>query len=64
MKIQNKQKLNEIVSHNSWDIDFKDFVNVYKKYTGKTNSFFVTDTSLHQIILYVLERTLQKEYKK
>ena len=64
MKIQNKRKLNEIVSHNSSDIDFKDFMNVYKKYTRKKNSFLVIDASLHQIILYVLERTLQKEYKK
>ena len=41
MKIQNKRKLNEIVSHNSSDIDFKDFMNVYKKYTRKKILFWL-----------------------
>ena len=65
MKIPNKQELKQIASHISSDIDFKDFMNLYKKCTLKPNSILVIDTTqiLHQIILYVLERIFQKEYK-
>ena len=65
MKIPNKQELKQIASHISSDIDFKDFMNLYKKCTLKPNSILVIDTTqiLHQIILYVLERVFQKEYK-
>ena len=65
MKIPNKQELKQIASHISSDIDFKDFMNLYKKCTLKPNSILVIDTIqiLHQIILYVLERIFQKEYK-
>ena len=46
MKIWNKQKLQKIVFSNSLDIDFKDFMNLYRKCTAKPYSFPVTDAAL------------------
>ena len=40
MKIPNKEELQQIASHNSLDIDSKDFVNLYKKCTTKPYTFF------------------------
>ena len=39
MKIPNKQELQQIASNKSSDIDFKDFMNLYKKCTEKAYSF-------------------------
>lgn len=44
--------------------DFKDFKNLYKRYTRKPYSVLVIDTTLHQIILYVSDRIFYKKYKK
>ena len=46
MKIPNKQKLQRIAPNNSLDIDFKDFMNLYKKCTAKPYSFLVIDATL------------------
>ena len=46
MKIQNKRELQQIASNHSSDIDFKDFMNLYKKYTTKPYCFLVIDTTL------------------
>ena len=46
MKIQNKRELQQIASNHSLDIDFKDFMNLYKKYTTKPYCFLVIDTTL------------------
>ena len=43
VKIPNKR---ELASHNSSDIDFKDFMNLYKKCTSKPYSFLVIDATL------------------
>ena len=45
MKIPNKRELQQIAISHSSDIDFKDFINVYKKSTDKTYSFLVNDTT-------------------
>ena len=45
MKIPNKQDLHVIAFTYSSDIDFKDFMNLYKKCTGKPYSFLVIDTT-------------------
>ena len=45
MKIPNKQKLQQISFNNSSDIDFKDFINLYKKCTAKPYYFLVNNTS-------------------
>ena len=46
MKIPNKRELQQIVSYHSSDIEFQDFINLYKKCTAKSYSFLVIDTTL------------------
>ena len=45
MKIPNKRELQQIASNHLCDIDFKDFMKLYKVYT-KEHSFLVNDTTL------------------
>ena len=46
MKISNKRELQQIALNHSPDIDFKDFLKIYKKYTKEPYSFLVNDTIL------------------
>ena len=46
MKIRNKRELQQIAQNNSSDIDFKDFIKIYKKCTVKPYSFLVPDAML------------------
>ena len=46
MKIPNKRESQQIALNHSSDIDFKDFMNIYKKYTNEPYSFLVNDTTL------------------
>ena len=46
MKILNKRELQQIALNHSSDIDFKDFMKIYKKYTAEPYSFLVNDTTL------------------
>ena len=46
MKIPNKRELQQIAFNHSWDIDFQDFMNLYKKCTTKPYSFLVVDATL------------------
>ena len=46
MKLPNERELQQIVLNQSSDIDFKDFVKIYKKCTDDPYSFLVNDTSL------------------
>ena len=46
MKISNKRELRQIALNHSSDIDFKDFMNIYKKCTKEPYSFLVNDTTL------------------
>ena len=46
MKIPNKRELQQIAFNHSSDIDFQDFMNLYKKSTAKPYSFLVIDTTL------------------
>ena len=39
MEIPNKQDFQQIVVNHSWDIDFQDFMNLYKKCIEKPYSF-------------------------
>ena len=43
MKIPNKTELQQIASNHSADIDFKDFMKLYKDYAKELYSFFVND---------------------
>ena len=46
MKILSKRELQQIALNHSSDIDFKDFIKIYKKCTKEPYSFFVNDTTL------------------
>ena len=46
MKIPNKRELQQIALNHSCDIDFKDFMKIYKKFTTEPYSFLVNDTTL------------------
>ena len=45
-KIPNKRELQQIAFNHSSDIDFQDFMNLYKNRTAKPYSFLVIDTTL------------------
>ena len=46
MKIPNKRKLQQIAINHSSDIEFKDFIKIYKNCTKEPYSFLVNDTTL------------------
>ena len=46
MKILNKRELQQIAINHSSDINFKDFINIYKKFTDKPYSLLIIDTTL------------------
>ena len=46
MKINNKRELQNVAINHSADIDYKDFVKIYREYTKKPYSFLTTDTTL------------------
>ena len=46
MKIPNKRELQQSVLNHSSDIDFKDFMKIYKKCTAEPHSFLANDTIL------------------
>ena len=46
MRIPNKSELQQIASNHSSDIDFKDFMKLYKDYTKEPYSFLLNDTTL------------------
>ena len=45
-RIPNKRELEQFALNQSSDIGFKNFMKIYKKYTGKPYSFLVNDTTL------------------
>ena len=46
MKILNKRELQQIALNHSSDINFKDFIKIYKKCTAEPYSFLVNDATL------------------
>ena len=46
MKIPNKRELQQIAISHSSDIDFKNFINIYKECMDEPHSFLVSDTTL------------------
>ena len=46
MKISNKRELQQISSSPLSDIDFKDFMKLYKDYNKEPYSFLLNDTTL------------------
>ena len=45
-RIPNKRELQQIALNHSFDIDFKDFIKIFKKCTAEPYSFLVNDTTL------------------
>ena len=46
MKIPNKRELQQIAFNHSSDLDFQDFMSLYKKSTAEPYSFLVIDATL------------------
>ena len=46
MKISNKKELQNIVVNHSTDIDYKDFMKIYRECTNEPCSFLTTDVTL------------------
>ena len=46
MKIPNNRELQQVTLNHSLDIDFKDFIKIYKKYTAEPYLLLVNDTTL------------------
>ena len=46
MKIKNKRELQNIKINQSADIDYKDFIKIYKEYTKEPFNFLTIDTTL------------------
>ena len=47
----NKRELQQIALNHLSEIDFKDFIKIYRKCNGEPYSFLVNDTTYHQIRL-------------
>ena len=45
-KIHNKRELQQIAINHSADIDYKDFLNIYRNCTKEPDSYFTIDTAL------------------
>ena len=59
MKIPNKRELQQTAMNHSSDIDFKDSMKIYKKYTAGKIFFF--SQLYNQIIRYVLRKIFRKK---
>ena len=46
MKINNKRELQNIAINHSADIDYKDFIKIYREYTKESYNFLTIDTTL------------------
>ena len=46
MKINNKRELQNVAINHSADIEYQDFINIYRKCTRKPSSFLTIDTAL------------------
>ena len=60
MKISNKRELQQIAFNHSSDIDFQDFMNLYKKCTANPYSLLVIDTTLASDNLLCFRKNLSE----
>ena len=60
MKIPNKRELQQIVLNHLSDIDFKDFMKIYKKCTTEPYSFLINDTTLPSVDPLMFRKNLLK----
>ena len=61
IKIPNKRELQQIGLHHSSDIDFRDFIKIYKKCTAEPYCFLVNDTTLPSDNLLRFRKNLLKQ---
>ena len=63
MKIPKKRELHQIASNHLSDIEFKDFMKLYKDYTKEPHSILVNDTTLSSDNPFQFRKNLlQNEY--
>ena len=62
MKSPNKRELQQIALNHSSDIDFKDFIKIYKKCTIEPYSFLVNDTILPSVDPLRFRKNLLEQY--
>ena len=62
MKTPNKKKLQQIAVNHSSDIDFKDFITIYKKLIAEPYSFLVNDATLPSDTPLKFRKNLLKKY--
>ena len=60
MKIPNRKEVQQIAINHSSDIDFKDFMKIYKKYTAESYSFLLNDTTVSSDNLLRFRKNLLK----
>ena len=60
MKIPNKRELQQIARNLSSDIDFKDFIKIYKKCAADAYSFLINDATLASDNPLRFRKSLQK----
>ena len=63
MKINNKRELQNIAINHSADIDYKDFVKIYRECTKEPYSFLTIDTTLPASDLLRFRKNLFHSYK-
>ena len=63
MKIDNKKGLQKIATNHSADIDYKDFVKIYRKCRSEPYSFLTIDSTLSASGLLIFRKNLLLSYK-
>ena len=63
MEINNKKELQNITINQSADIDYKDFVKIYREYTKQPHSFLTIDTTLSASDPLRFRKNLLRIYK-
>ena len=58
MEIHNKREFQQIATNHSADIDYKDFMKIYRKCTSEPYSFLTTETTLSANDLLRLRKNL------
>ena len=63
MKINNKRELQNIAINHSADIDYQDFIKIYREYTKQPYNFLTIDNKLTAIDPLRFRKNLFDSYK-
>ena len=63
MKINNRKELQNIAINHSADIDYQDFIKIYRECTKKPYNFLTIDTTLPASDLLIFRKKLFDSYK-